>query len=483
MYFSCEDIENPVIASTQEPNARDQALSSQYILPLILRELRDLLILDEMNTEDEDGLDGASDDDSPDKGKEEWKGVFASLMLVNKPFFHAGASLLWKTMDNLAPVLKLLPWFADEFRGVGMFESAFLIHWKRFNLYAGLIQHFNFISAPDLSMPFPWFYQLLTLPGKPDPLFPDLQSVSVFKKAWARLPFLFLLIGPPLRSLLITSLSDFDDFNSPRFQADWRDSDPANQTLNNVLSIMPKLAAAQLKWFEYSGLTNEELFFQISLLPKLTVLHLTITNLQDRRILRRLRELPSLEALSLVARFLVGVPITGKANIQYNTTKLPRLKTLHVRATEYLQYLIWRSIYPPKITNLSLDFLGSTQSMPFHCCIEVYCLNNPHLETLRIQFVTENLEEQAPADPPIPSQWPSDATAERKARLWKKCRALEMLEFQFDEELICNEDLKEILQTAQAESRQFEDVHPLRKLIINTMDSKLDLGFEDLIER
>ena len=59
---------------------------------------------------------------------------------------------------------------------------------------------------------------------------------------------------------------------------------------------------------------------------------------------------------------------------------------------------------------------------------------------------------------------------------------METLEFQFDEELICNEDLKEILQTTQAEPRQFEDVHPLRKLIINTMDSKLDLGFEDLIE-
>ncbi|KAJ3523875.1 hypothetical protein NMY22_g11243 [Coprinellus aureogranulatus] len=76
----------------------EQVLNSKDIVPLILASLK------------------ASFGES-----ERWKGAFASMIRVNRSFFHAGCALLWDTMTSFGPTLKLLPWYGEGgYKGLGV---------------------------------------------------------------------------------------------------------------------------------------------------------------------------------------------------------------------------------------------------------------------------------------------------------------------------------------------------------------------------
>jgi hypothetical protein len=54
-----------------------------------------------------------------------WKDVIARLLVTNKAFFHAGIGSLWKSLDSLVPIFRLLPWFTTQ-SYTGVWVSSFV---------------------------------------------------------------------------------------------------------------------------------------------------------------------------------------------------------------------------------------------------------------------------------------------------------------------------------------------------------------------
>ena len=107
------------------PNARSQVLACEDILPAIFLHLQDLL---GHRKEGDAAKAETSTSEGDVQGQEaqvedslsNWKSGFISLLMVNRAFFHAGASVLWGTMNGLPPIFKLLPWFKEDYKGVGV---------------------------------------------------------------------------------------------------------------------------------------------------------------------------------------------------------------------------------------------------------------------------------------------------------------------------------------------------------------------------
>ncbi|KAJ3540178.1 hypothetical protein NMY22_g4417 [Coprinellus aureogranulatus] len=168
-----------------------EVLSSQDIVPQIIMQLKELV------------------------GDDESRKAVAPLLVINKAFFHGGIGVLWRTMDSLLPVLKLLPWSSgSSYNGIGAYKYTGAKDWELFNFYSAHIRSFTLVPslssgvdiAPHLIL------ELVTLHGRPDPFFPQLQHITVDAAGHAYLPLLFLFVTPSLRSadrpLPFASLSD-----------------------------------------------------------------------------------------------------------------------------------------------------------------------------------------------------------------------------------------------------------------------------------
>jgi hypothetical protein len=439
-------------------------LQNEDLLPLILVHLKDVL-QDEALRNGEEGSgasdDGKAEEDGNSDTGQSWKNDFASLILVNMSFFRAGTAILWKNMENLAPLFGLLPWFKQEYRGVRVsgrtsffriFEGSWYLlpqtfsstspsSWERFNLYASLVQGLILKAAPDITITTPWLLQLITLPGRPDPLLPNLQSISVNPEAYSGLHFLFLLLGESLESLDIAPCSVWEDYDL--FPDNWQDNQNpqlAQETQESLLAVLPTVSfsAPHLRSFKYTGPTSAELFHHISNLKNLVSLALAITNPQDRHSLGRLRELPLLQKLTIEAPLLYDSPMASGSGVVTQKqsgnhaasasgpgpepSRLQKLEFLYIYAPEYLQYPVFRSLLPKDLNDLSMNFIVAKGAMPFHYALASYLRRNSDLEHLHVSFIQgepgSSGESSDPPRQPSNPQANADESGRTKTQYW-----------------------------------------------------------------
>ncbi|KAJ2921206.1 hypothetical protein H1R20_g15886, partial [Candolleomyces eurysporus] len=256
--------------------AREQVLRNQDILPLIFLHSKELGQLDRHGNQESANRQELAQPCS-------WKAFLASLIVVNKSFFHTGTNLLWHTMDSFAPVLKLLPWFSGEYKGIGSYVYVGSKDWGRFRVYSSCIHHFKIESTPDIVISHDRLLQLLFLHQRPDPFFENLHSITFSSAASQALHMLFLFVGPPLRNLEVNvaTLDHQDKF----------------------LAILPDLQnkTTSLDTFRYSGPLCREFILHLSNIKTLQSLTMKITT--GSRLgasdLEFLRNLPNLRKLEL----------------------------------------------------------------------------------------------------------------------------------------------------------------------------------------
>ncbi|TEB19887.1 hypothetical protein FA13DRAFT_1820597 [Coprinellus micaceus] len=371
--------------SASVPLASDEASSmvrasqlvgtSHDILPKILGDLKDLIASESAT----------------------WKGKFSQLLIVNRPFFHHGADVLWDTMDSLEPAFKLLPWFSTPYTGIENHRYSGAADWERFITYSSRIKSYVLSSPPNLHMDPPWFMELFTLPDRPDPMFPALQRIHVSSSALTGPPLLFLLIGPALRSLHLVLIK-------------------SSIAQDNALSILPRLTTStpHLQTFQYQGVFRPKLFLHVSKFASIISLDLGFLDGGDPRYLRDLRRLPHLERLTIHApTFDVksGREILLKPSLQ-SRSGLQTLRHQSITASGYQQCLIATVLSPRKLHSVVLEIGNATDAMAFHLCIGLYLSGNPSLRELVVSF------KQVDRTPAPPSQsstnrndWPSAQVA------------------------------------------------------------------------
>ncbi|RXW11443.1 hypothetical protein EST38_g14411 [Candolleomyces aberdarensis] len=266
------------LGKQHDVGASEQVFRNQDILPLIFLHSKKL-----------GQLDRDRDSDHERANSQElaqpysWKAFLASLIVVNKSFFHTGTNLLWDTMDSFTPVLKLLPWFSGEYKGIGSYEYLGSKDWDRFRVYSSRIHHFKIESTPDIVIPHDRLLQLLFLHQRPDPFFENLHSITFSSAASQALHILFIVVGPPLRSLEVSVAT--------------------LEQQDKVLAILPVLQnkTTSLDTFRYSGPLCGEFILHVSNIKTLQFLTLKIAT--GSRLatsdVEFLRNLPNLQKLGL----------------------------------------------------------------------------------------------------------------------------------------------------------------------------------------
>ncbi|KAF6758012.1 hypothetical protein DFP72DRAFT_210659 [Ephemerocybe angulata] len=370
-------------SSDPSPNAKDQVLTSDDILPIILRHLKDEL----------DKLDPAIGTGASQVRKG-WKGAIASLLPVNGTFFHSGANMLWHTMDSIVPALKLLPWYKSPYKGVGGFKYSGRKDWEPFTEYATRIHQFNFRKRAHCDIELLWLVELLTLHERPDPFFARLQTVSFSPDACRALRGLMFIMCPSLELLVVHAASELRGYET--YPDDWRNSSrgshvAATQLLqDNLLASLPKLSSSstRLTSLTYRGPTNEEILQRISNISTLTRLDLTLTA-QDSsgHCLRALRKLPLLQTLVVAA-----LPYQSYDNEPATTPifRCGRLTSLDITAIEGQMVGLLLGIlapHPTRIRDLTLNFIRINDQSFFYSSIEEPTRGNTHLEFITVRSV------------------------------------------------------------------------------------------------
>ncbi|KAJ6540326.1 hypothetical protein B0H19DRAFT_959324, partial [Mycena capillaripes] len=100
-----------------------------------------------------------------------------SAALTCKSFCPTALDILWRNMDNLVPLLKLLPSF-QEFNGIFViFGSITWADWVRFDCYARRVRQVTF-REPSLPLKIhPSLYSTISFLHS-QPVLPNLQSIT-----------------------------------------------------------------------------------------------------------------------------------------------------------------------------------------------------------------------------------------------------------------------------------------------------------------
>ncbi|KAF6757980.1 hypothetical protein DFP72DRAFT_1167833 [Ephemerocybe angulata] len=370
-------------SSDPSPNAKDQVLTSDDILPIILRHLKDEL----------DKLDPAIGSGASEVRKG-WKGAIASLLPVNGTFFHSGANMLWHTMDSAITALELLPWYEAPYGGVGGYSYSGSEDWKRFTKYAPRIQQFKLQTKESCNIELLWLVELLTLDGRPDPLFPSLQSILFAPNACrSRILTLTILLGPSLRSLEIAAASELRGYET--IPPDWCHNVTGSRLTardllqDNIMAAIPKLSSSssRLQSFTYRGPTNEAFFQRLSNIKTLESLVLILTA-EDRsgHVLRPLRALPNLQSLSVTALpFQMYERPPNVASLLH----CRRLTSLHITAGDGQMVAMMAGISPSPVLlhDLILDFISIDDHGYFYRSIETPTQAPNNLENITVRAV------------------------------------------------------------------------------------------------
>ncbi|KAF6758013.1 hypothetical protein DFP72DRAFT_889657 [Ephemerocybe angulata] len=356
----------------------NQIFKSVDILPIILGQLRDVL--------ESDDLARAADE------RRGWKGLFTLVLPINDAFFDAGANMLWNTMESIIPILKLLPWFKEPYQGVGGYYYSGSGDWKSFLGYASRVQRFHFTSLASINIEPFYLLELITLPGRPDPFFAGLQSLSFAPDACRQISPLTLFFGPSLKSMEILTVSELRGYRT--LPADWNHGiasglAASGDLRSRVLAAFPKLpdCVPNLTMFIYRGPTNEDFFRQIAKFTSITSLDLTLTAPdKNRHCLRSLRDLPDLQ--SLVVTILPCHDADYSTRLQTSRTACPRLRNLHITAKEGQASALVAILCPrPMLSKLKLDFITITDAFMFYYTLSACLVGNDRVESIAVRCV------------------------------------------------------------------------------------------------
>lgn len=344
-------------------------------MPIILGQLRDVL--------ESDDLARAADE------RRGWRGLFTLVLSINDAFFDAGANMLWNTMESIIPVLKLLPWFKDPYQGVGGYDYSGSGDWKTFLSYASRVQRFRFTSLASIDIDPFYVLELVTLPGRPDPFFSGLQSLSLAPDACRQISPLTLFFGPSLKSLEILTASELSGYEILPADWNWTASGlVATEALRKrILAAFPKSpnCLPNLTIFKYRGPTNEDFFRQIAKYKAIVSLDLTLTAPDGgRHSLRPLRDLPDLQSLVIT----ILPPHNSDTNPRSLRFTCPRLRNLHITAREGQACILVSSLCPrPMLSKLKLDFITITDASMFYGTLSSCLVDNDRVESIAVRCV------------------------------------------------------------------------------------------------
>ncbi|RXW13759.1 hypothetical protein EST38_g12098 [Candolleomyces aberdarensis] len=378
------------LAKQHDVGAREQVFMSQDILPLIFLHSKEL-----------GQLDRDRDSDHERANSQElaqpysWKASLASLIVVNKSFFHTGTNLLWDTMDSFTPVLKLLPWFSGEYKGIGVsfstltrttlglltrtlfsqqaYEYLGSKDWDRFRVYSSRIHHLKIESTPDIVIPHDMLLQLLFLHQRPDPLFEGLHSITFSGAASQALHMLFLFVGPPLQSLEV-SVATLEQ----------------QSKVLAVLPVLPKKTTS-LDTFRYSGPLCREFILHVSNIKTLRLLRLKIETESRLTVsdVELLRNLPNLRKLQLELE-LAGLELSDdEASVTW--TKIRRKPEtygwqLELSGTGWnLMCAAW-AIAPSLLRCVTLQATGFANNFVISSLLSQFFASNQSLEGFSMHF-------------------------------------------------------------------------------------------------
>ncbi|KAJ2924219.1 hypothetical protein H1R20_g12873, partial [Candolleomyces eurysporus] len=503
------------LGKKHDVGAREQVLRNQDILPLIFLHSKKLGQLDRHgNHESANGQELAQ--------PYSWKAFLVSLIVVNKSFFHTGTNLLWHTMGSFTPVLKLLPWFSGEYKGIGSYEYRGFDDWGRFRVYSSRIHRFKIESIPDIVIPHDRLLQLLFLHQRPDPFFENLHSITFSGAASQALHILFLFVGPPLQSLevSVTTLKQQD----------------------KVLAVLPVLPnkTTSLGTFRFNGPLCREFIFHLSNIKTLQFLTLKVATgshltAEDVDFLRNLPNLRKLELefepgfqfadseASMTWTEMRGKPETcgweleligtGQSLFYASWAIAPtRLRCVTLQATRFTNNFVVTTLLSQFfMTNQSLESFSmhfgetgslsklsppveanrisrATQVLKNHKDIVAFVMSDlpysagghvssmlkasvPHWKRLKILHF--RLHERALVPRDGTKCFPS---LEFLFTICKQCPNIEELDFQFDDDRI-----REIRpESLNLEELPFPTIHPLRSLSIGTVDNDLEF---DMVQK
>ncbi|KAJ3540174.1 hypothetical protein NMY22_g4412 [Coprinellus aureogranulatus] len=339
-------------------------------------------------------------------GSNDWKSAVATLT-ISRAFFHAVASIVWRSMHSLKPVFKLLPWFLKpNYNGIGVFKYAGVEDWTRFNLYAPLIRNFDFLTESMSEMTAYQALELLTLDGRPTFLFPNLRSVSISPLGRFSVASPFLLLSPSLNMIQY-------QFSNPQDKA-WDPRSPLPELVpppDDLMTVLPRLAATciQLRSFSYWGPTTHEFLSTLCQIKSLRVLQLKITNKQNPNGLQYIHNLPCIEELSIEGlSFEGGAEEPRVLDLVPSTSRMPRLQALTIRAASLWHGRVALCLAPTTLRRLHLQMVKRSESTSLFLIGYTYFKLNTALEDVYIEFLYQDVEEPAP-----PSQ--SAARGEREA--------------------------------------------------------------------
>ncbi|KAJ3520966.1 hypothetical protein NMY22_g12514 [Coprinellus aureogranulatus] len=376
---------------SSSPKASEQVMLSQDLLPPIFSSLREL----------------SCTNDQP------WKAALLSLLVVNKACFHAGANILWNTMDSFSPVLRLLPWFDTEYKGIGMHDYSPEVDWKRFTFYASRIQSFKLQESVGITMSSAHFMELFTLPERPDPLFPILGSIAIGPEAlmFLQSPLLFLLTAPSLSSIDIKACHQLSNYEA----VSWT-SVPSE----HLLAVLPRLAASarQLRSFSYVGPTDGNLFNRLSKFTSLQTVRLHINGNEDFSSLQKLREkMHFLKNITIIAPALSWVDEFRAISIFAFSVGFPlESQSLHIVAKPYHHCLLARLLSPRLLRRIHLGVIKATEIMPFHFMLELYLKSNYDLNSVEVEFVWHSMQQPEIFQRLTSNDWPTESAASTRCQ-------------------------------------------------------------------
>lgn len=312
-----------------------------------------------------------------------WKKSFASLLRVCDAFHRVGASVLWEEMDSMIPVLKLLPWYGDSERrysGMGTHKYERELDWLRFQLYTSKIRRMRIARQCDVELPPHWTLELITLQGRPNPLFPSLQSITFGRGTHPSISCIVLLVNPSLQSVDIT-IQPLADTNGP---VGVTASQPAE---TNLLAVLPAMSFStpRLRKFDYQGPLNEKITHGLSNLRNLTSLHLEITNAASPVDLQGLQGFPQLKDLQVIAP---NLQCTSPESVLL--VKMGNLRKLEVATSDVCHFHLARLLCrAPKLNNLTLIVTSNVKLVAVCSALALYIGNcKQELQSLRVSFMS-----------------------------------------------------------------------------------------------
>lgn len=230
--------------------------------------------------------------------------------------------------------------------------------------------------------------ELLTLPGRPDPLFPNLQHIDILPSGLSCVPSLFFFVNPSLQTF--SHLSRIPRTTFPTSSVSSDSSAPSDE----LMTVLPRMAitCSHLQYFEYSGPTDNDFLIRLCKLTSLKILRLTITNNQNPNALQYIQFLPLIVELEIEGLCLeTRAPSERFVELLPKRRRLRNLRVLTVFATPHKQGQIGWSLYPLRLRQLRVRFFHFTNLGLLQQCIFVYLEENPNIEELSVEFYCQHL--------------------------------------------------------------------------------------------